>query len=432
VKGLDGSSTLLSGIEILLLVLLSSIFSASEVAFIGSSEIKLRKLMDEGNEKAKKILKLRDKPEKLISTIIVGNNFVNIFAASLSTVLFINLFKERGYLYSSIIMTLIIVLFGEMIPKTLASYYPESLSIKLYPLYTFFSYVLYPFSFILSKINDGIMMIFGKKLKKSVTVGEEEFRILLSLSREKGTIDEYEKEMIEGVFELQDKPVYEVMTPRVDMVALPLNASKEEIAECFAKTGYSRIPIYNGSIDNIVGILHVKDFLKIVLKGDDGIRDHLHKPAFVPDTKKIGELFREMRKKKIQMAIVIDEFGGVEGLVTMEDIIEEIVGEIQDEYDIEEVLYRKIGPDTYVFDAKIPIEDVEKVINEKLPKEEYETLSGLFLDLIGHIPQNGESVTYNSLKFTAIDVRGNRIMKIKIEKGKGNEEGKDKTSNRRS
>jgi len=162
---LDGSSTLLSGIEILLLVLLSSIFSASEVAFIGSSEIKLRKLMDEGNEKAKKILKLRDKPEKLISTIIVGNNFVNIFAASLSTVLFINLFKERGYLYSSLIMTLIIVLFGEMIPKTLASYYPESLSIKLYPLYTFFSYVLYPFSFILSKINDGIMMIFGKKLK---------------------------------------------------------------------------------------------------------------------------------------------------------------------------------------------------------------------------------------------------------------------------
>jgi len=276
------------------------------------------------------------------------------------------------------------------------------------------------------------MMIFGKKLKKSVTVGEEEFRILLSLSREKGTIDEYEKEMIEGVFELQDKPVYEVMTPRVDMVALPLNASKEEIAECFAKTGYSRIPIYNGSIDNIVGILHVKDFLKIVLKGDNGIGDHLHKPAFVPDTKKIGELFREMRKKKIQMAIVIDEFGGVEGLVTMEDIIEEIVGEIQDEYDIEEVLYRKIGPDTYVFDAKIPIEDVEKVINEKLPKEEYETLGGLFLDLIGHIPQNGESVTYNSLKFTAIDVRGNRIMKIKIEKEKGNEEGKDKTSNRGS
>lgn len=419
---MDGSSTLLSGIEILVLVLLSSIFSASEVAFIGSSEIRLRKLMDEGNERARRILKLRDKPENLISTIIVGNNFVNIFAASLSTVLFIKLFKESGYLYSSLIMTLIIVLFGEMIPKTLASYYSESLSIKLYPLYSFFSYIFYPFSFILSKINDGIMRIFGKKLKKNVAVGEEEFRILLSLSREKGTIDEYEKEMIEGVFELQDKPVYEVMTPRVDMVALPLSATKDEIARCFAKSGYSRIPIYNGSIDNIVGILHVKDFLKIVLEGNNSeLKNYLHQPTFVPDTKKIGELFREMRKKKIQMAIVIDEFGGVEGLVTMEDIVEEIVGEIQDEYDVEEVPYRKIGPNTFLFDAKIPIEDVEEIINEKLPKEEYETLSGLFLDLIGYIPQKGESVYYNSLKFTAIDVRGNRILKIKIEKEKKDE-----------
>lgn len=402
-------------IWILILIILSYVFSATETSFIGSSDIKLKNMADNKNKRAEKLLKIKEKPENFISTIIIANNFVNILAASIATVISIQIFKRGAYIYSSLIMTLIIVIFAELLPKTLSSYDPENYSLKLFPIYNFFSIILKPFSKFLNYLILGIIKIFGKSLKKDKKIEDEEFKTFLSMSSENGTIEQEEKELIESIIEFQDKQVYEVMVPRVDVVLLSVDTPLEKIIDTIISTGHSRIPIYKGNIDNILGIIHVKDIVKLTCLKDFNIKDYLHDPLFVPDTKKIGELFKEMRKKKTHMAIVLDEFGGFEGIVTMEDLLEEIVGEIQDEYDLEEILYRKISEKEHIIDAKVSINDVEEILNIELPDDDYDTFGGFFLDLLGHIPNKGEKVFYNNICLTAVEVKGNRIMKIKVE-----------------
>lgn len=421
---MEDISILLNILWIIILLIFSFIFSAIETSFIGSSELKLKNLSNSKNKIAEKLLKIKEKPENFISTIIVANNFVNILAASIATAISIDLFKKGSYLFSSLIMTLIIVIFAELLPKTISSYNPEKFSLSLFPIYDFFSIILRPVSSLMNNVTLGIIKIFGKSLKKETKIEESEFKTFLSMSSDSGTIEEEEKELIESIIEFQDKQVYDVMVPRVDAVLLPSDTSLENIISTIISTGHSRIPIYEGNIDNIIGILHVKDLIKLAYLKEFNIKDYLHEPLFVPDTKRIGELFKEMRKKKTHMAIVLDEFGGFEGIVTMEDLLEEIVGEIQDEYDLEEVPYKKISEKEFIFDAKMSIEDVEEILNYGLPKEDYDTLGGFYLDLLGHIPTKGEKVFYNNLCLIAIEVKGNRILKIKVEVKNGtNEEG---------
>lgn len=412
---MENINIIINIIWILILIILSYVFSATETSFIGSSDIKLKNMADNKNKSAEKLLKIKEKPENFISTIIIANNFVNILAASIATVISIQIFKRGAYIYSSLIMTFIIVIFAELLPKTLSSYDPENYSLKLFPIYNFFSITLKPFSKLLNYLILGIIKIFGKSLKKDKKIEDEEFKTFLSMSSENGTIEQEEKELIESIIEFQDKQVYEVMVPRVDVVLLSVDTPLEKIIDTIISTGHSRIPIYEGNIDNILGILHVKDLVKLTCLKDFNIKDYLHEPLFVPDTKKIGELFKEMRKKKTHMAIVLDEFGGFEGIVTMEDLLEEIVGEIQDEYDLEEILYRKISEKEHIIDAKVSINDVEEILNIELPDDDYDTFGGFFLDLLGHIPNKGEKVFYNNICLTAVEVKGNRIMKIKVE-----------------
>lgn len=412
---MENINIIINIIWILTLIILSYVFSATETSFIGSSDIKLKNMADNKNKRAEKLLKIKEKPENFISTIIIANNFVNILAASIATVISIQIFKRGAYIYSSLIMTFIIVIFAELLPKTLSSYDPENYSLKLFPIYNFFSITLKPFSKFLNYLILGMIKIFGKSLKKDKKIEDEEFKTFLSMSSESGTIEQEEKELIESIIEFQDKQVYEVMVPRVDVVLLSVDTNLEKIIDTIISTGHSRIPIYEGNIDNILGILHVKDLVKLSCLKDFNIKDYLHEPLFVPDTKKIGELFKEMRKKKTHMAIVLDEFGGFEGIVTMEDLLEEIVGEIQDEYDLEEILYRKISEREYIIDAKVSINDVEEILNIELPDDDYDTFGGFFLDLLGHIPNKGEKVFYNNICLTAVEVKGNRIMKIKVE-----------------
>lgn len=412
---MEDINILLNILWIIILIILSFIFSAAETSFIGSSDIKLKNMSENKNKRAEKLLKIKEKPENFISTIIIANNFVNIMAASIATYISIEIFKKGAYIYSSLIMTLIIVIFAELLPKTLSSYDPENYSLKLFPVYNFFSVILKPFSDFFNFLILGIVKIFGKSLEKDTKIEDAEFKTFLSMSSESGTIEEEEKELIESIIEFQDKQVYEVMVPRVDVVLLSIDTPLEKIIETIVSTGHSRIPIYEGSIDNILGILHVKDLVKLSCLKDFNIKDYLHEPLFVPDTKRIGELFKEMRKKKTHMAIVLDEFGGFEGIVTMEDLLEEIVGEIQDEYDLEEVPYRKINEKEYIIDAKVSIDDVEEILNLDLPNDDYDTFGGFFLDLLGHIPNKGEKVFYNNICLTAIEVKGNRIIKIKVE-----------------
>ena len=412
---MEDINILLNILWIIILIILSFIFSAAETSFIGSSDIKLKNMSENKNKRAEKLLKIKEKPENFISTIIIANNFVNIMAASIATYISIEIFKKGAYIYSSLIMTLIIVIFAELLPKTLSSYDPENYSLKLFPVYNFFSVILKPFSDFFNFLILGIVKIFGKSLEKDTKIEDAEFKTFLSMSSESGTIEEEEKELIESIIEFQDKQVYEVMVPRVDVVLLSIDTPLEKIIETIVSTGHSRIPIYEGSIDNILGILHIKDLIKLSCLKDFNIKDYLHEPLFVPDTKRIGELFKEMRKKKTHMAIVLDEFGGFEGIVTMEDLLEEIVGEIQDEYDLEEVPYRKINEKEYIIDAKVSIDDVEEILNLDLPNDDYDTFGGFFLDLLGHIPNKGEKVFYNNICLTAIEVKGNRIIKIKVE-----------------
>lgn len=419
---MENINIIINLISILILIILSYVFSATETSFIGSSDIKLKNMASNKNKRAEKLLKIKEKPENFISTIIIANNFVNILAASIATFISIQIFKRGAYIYSSLIMTLIIVIFAELLPKTLSSYDPENYSLKLFPIYNFFSIILKPFSKFLNYLILGMIKVFGKSLKKDRKIEDEEFKTFLSMSRESGTIEQEEKELIESIIEFQDKQVYEIMVPRVDVVLLSVDTKLEKIIDTIISTGHSRIPIYEGTIDNILGILHVKDIVKLTSLKDFNIKDYLHEPLFVPDTKKIGELFKEMRKKKTHMAIVLDEFGGFEGIVTMEDLLEEIVGEIQDEYDLEEILYRKISEKEYIIDAKVSIKDVEEILNIELPNDDYDTFGGFFLDLLGHIPNKGEKVFYINLALTAVEVKGNRIMKIKVEVG--DEDGK--------
>lgn len=417
---MENINIIINIIWILILIILSYIFSATETSFISSSDIKLKNIADNKDKRAEKLLKIKEKPENFISTIIIANNFVNILAASIATVISIQIFKRGAYIYSSLIMALIIVIFAELLPKTLSSYDPENYSLRLFPIYNFFSIVLKPFSNLLNQLILGIIKIFGKSLKKDNKIEDEEFKTFLSMSSESGTIKQEEKELIESIIEFQDKQVYEVMVPRVDVVLISVDTNLEKIIDTIISTGHSRIPIYEGNIDNILGILHVKDLVKLTCLKDFNIKEYLHEPLFVPDTKKIGELFKEMRKKKTHMAIVLDEFGGFEGIVTMEDLLEEIVGEIQDEYDLEEVPYRKINEKEYIIDAKVSINDVEEILNIDLPDDDYDTFGGFFLDLLGHIPSKGEKVFYNNISLTALEVKGNRIIKIKVEVGDEN------------
>lgn len=412
---MEDINILLNILWIIILLVLSFIFSATETSFIGSSDIKLKNMSENKNKRAEKLLRIKEKPENFISTIIIANNFVNIMAASIATFISLQIFKKGAYIYSSLIMTLIIVIFTELLPKTLSSYDPENYSLKLFPIYNFFSVILKPFSNFFNFLILGIVKIFGKSLKKDKKIEDAEFKTFLTMSSESGTIEEEEKELIESIIEFQDKQVYEVMVPRVDVVLLSIDTPLEKIIETIVSTGHSRIPIYEGNIDNILGILHVKDLVKISCLKDFNIKDYLHEPIFVPDTKRIGELFKEMRKKKTHMAIVLDEFGGFEGIVTMEDLLEEIVGEIQDEYDLEEIPYRKINEKEYIIDAKVSINDVKEILNLDLPNDDYDTFGGFFLDLLGHIPKKNEKVFYNNICLTAIEVKGNRIIKIKVE-----------------
>lgn len=418
---MEDVSILLNIIWIIILLIFSFIFSAAETSFTSSSEIKLKNISNDKEKKAEKLLKIKEKPESFISTIIIANNFVNILAASIATIISLQIFKKGAYIYSSLIMTLIIVIFAELLPKTLSSYDPEKYSLKLFPIYNFFSKILKPISDFSNYLILGIIRLFGKSLKKDTKIEEEEFKTFLSMSSESGTIEEEEKELIESIIEFQDKQVYEVMIPRVDVVLLSTETPLEKIIETIVSTGHSRIPIYEENIDNIIGILHVKDLVKLTCLKDFEIKEYLHEPLFIPDTKRIGELFKEMRKKKTHMAIVLDEFGGFEGIVTMEDLLEEIVGEIQDEYDLEEIPYRKINENEYLIDAKVTIDDVMKILNLELPNDDYDTFGGFFLDLLGHIPYKGEKVSYNNITLTAVEVKGNRIIKIKVEVNKENE-----------
>jgi putative hemolysin len=411
-------------VSFILLLILSAFFSGSESAYFSLSEFDLERLKDEKEKSGstKHILSLLSKPRRLLLCILAGNTIVNVAAATVAA-FFIERTIRRGaiaghtgILLEIIVVTFIILVFSEVSPKVFAIKQSlkfarvTSLPLKL------IVFLLFPIVFVFEKIANGFSNLFHVR-KELPFVTEEELKTFIDIGEEKGTLDKAEREMIHSIFEFRETTVKEVMVPRIDMHCIEKNLSIQDVMTLVKEKGHSRIPVYNEKVDDIIGILFVKDLLPF-LTGEKVLPDLemlVRKPYFVPESKLIDELLKEFQKERIHMAIVVDEYGGTAGLITLEDVIEEIVGEIRDEYDREKPLIRKIDTQSWLIDAKINIEELNDRLGFKIPTDEdYESLGGFIFSLTGSIPAEKESVGYGDLNIVIEKVQGRRIKSVRI------------------
>jgi CBS domain containing-hemolysin-like protein len=402
------------------LILLSAFFSSAETSFISLGKYHYRKLLEIDKNKGKKLSFWFENPEKILITTLVGNNFVNIMASVLATLISYNYFHKIVPSLIAGIMAFVILIFGEIIPKSVAKKHSEKVALlSAYPL-KIFTIIFYPFVKLLLFISNLFLMIFGERIETIIPIlTEEDVKAMITAGEEEGVIEKDEKEMIHSIFELGETMVKEIMTPRVNIIAIEEDTNLGEVVKVISSHGYSRIPVYKENIDKIVGLVYIKDIIsKQTAESWENLKakDVMRNVYFVPETKKVIELLRELQMLKLQMAIVIDEYGGTAGLVTMEDLIEEIVGEISDEFKKDEKEYIKIMDDKYLLKGNIEIEKVEELTGIEIPEIDVETFAGFILSHLGRIPNKGEEFIYNNFKITVQDV-GDKIIKwVKLEK----------------
>ena len=405
-------------IAIIALVLLSGFFSSTETAYSCASRIKLRSLATNGNKRAEKTLNLaEEKFDTLISTILVGNNIVNITASTLATLMFAKIMVSSSVdssLVSTIVMTVAVLLFGEITPKFIAKSAPEKYAMAIYPIITFFYYLLYPINMFFSGWKWLITKIF--RVKETDIITEEEIMTVVEEAEEDGTLKEDETKLIRSVIEFDDLEVCDIFVPRVNIVAVEIGTSMEDIKKVFSNEGYSRIPVYKDSIDTIIGWIHEKDFFKAYLAGKKGIDGIMKNAFYTTEHTKISSLLRQLQKKKIHMAIVLDEYGGTLGLVTFEDILEELVGEIYDEHDEEVHFFRQINENEYIVDGNANLDDFFEFFNMKDEDEQFEsnTLSGWVIEQVEEIPSVGTKLTYKNMQIEIMKATIRRVLSIKV------------------
>ena len=413
----DGTAWLQLFILIVALIL-CGIASASETAFTSISRIKLKNQVEEGDKRAIQIDRLLSQPNTYLSTILIVNSVAVIVASSMATLLSLRFSTSFGELISTILTSLVVLIFCEITPKTAAVQNPMRWARALVPLVRGTAWLLHPIVVVLSVITNSLVRVMGGQVKRGPFVTEEELRLLVTVGEEEGVLEEEETEMIHSIFEFADTTVREVMVPRIDMVTLESDATVNEAVDIAMQGGFSRIPVYEENIDNIIGVLYTKDMLKQLREGHENapIRNLVRPAYFVPETKKLDDLLREIRQRRIHMVIVIDEYGSVAGLVTIEDLVEEIVGDIRDEYDREENLYEKINQYEYIVDAKMSIDEFNELMETELENQDYDTLGGFLYAQLDKIPVPGDTMTFENLIFTVIDTRGRRITKVRVER----------------
>lgn len=421
-----------------ILIALNAFFAASEIALISLNDNKVRMKAEEGDKKAIQIHNLLKEPSKFLATIQIGITLAGFLASAFAADTFagrlVELIKLTGIPIpelwlkniSVVVITLILSYFtlvlGELVPKRLAMKKAEAISKFVTGPITLLSVVTSPFVKLLTLSTNFVVKLCGvDPQQEDERVTEEEIRMMIDMGEERGTIDEVEKEMLNNVFEFDDKIVTDIMTHRTDIVAIPIDASLKEIVELIEEEGFTRFPVYEEGIDNIVGILHAKDIISYIDsdsadKSGFELRKLIRHPYYVPSSKKIDELFRELQKNKVHMAIIIDEYGGTAGIVTMEDLIEEIVGNILDEYDEEEPNFQKQDDTTFIINGIVDLDLVSDFFDVKLPIDEYETLSGFVIGQLGRIPKEGEcpEIEYEGLMFKVEAVEEKRISKVKV------------------
>ena len=411
----DGCVPLL--ISLILLVLLSGFFSSTETAYSCVSRIKLKAMAEGGNKKASKVLYLSEENyDKLISTILVGNNIVNLSAATISALFFSKILSGsiNASVVSTAVITVAVLIFGEITPKFVAKVYPEKTASAFLPLVTFFYYLFYPFNFIFSGWKWLIAKIF--RLKHEDVITEEEIMTVVKEAEEDGTIKKEETNLIRSVIEFDDLEVGDILVPRVNMVTIDLKTPMEQIKDLFIKEGYSRLPVYKDNIDSIVGTIHEKDFFIAYFNGEKDVADIMQKAVFTYEHVKISTLLKQLQKKKIHIAIVLDEYGGTMGLVTLEDILEELVGEIWDEHDEEVNYYKKLNANTFLVDGKAPLWEMFENFGHKGEEENFEanTVNGWVIEKLSELPQGGSKFDYLNLTVEVMKATVRRVLQIKV------------------
>ena len=405
-------------IILVVLLLLSAFFSSAETALTTANHIRMLTLADEGNKRAARVLKITDDSGKMLSAILIGNNIVNLTASSIATSLAIRLFGSVGAGIATGILTVLILIFGEISPKTLATIHAEKLAMMYSGIIQFIMTVLTPVIFIINKLSIVFLQLLRVNPEKSKNIiTEAELKTIVDVSHESGVIETGEREMIHNVFDFSDATAKEIMTPRIDMTFVCSDGTYRDILEIYRENHYTRIPVYEETTDNVIGILNMKDLLLYEDTGHFAVKKIMREPFFTYEQKNTAELFVEMQNKSINLAIVLDEYGLTAGMVTMEDLLEEIVGDIRDEYDAnEDAEIVPVNDTVYLVTGSMNLEDLCGQLGLHLTSDDYDTIGGYFIESCDHLPEEGEKViTEDNVKLTVTSVSKNRIEQLRIE-----------------
>ncbi len=415
----SGDSTGIQLVIVLILLMLSAFFSSAETALTTVNKVRVRTLAENGDKRAAMVASVIENPGKMLSTILIGNNIVNLSASSLMTTLALRVFGSAAVGIATGVLTLLILVFGEITPKTMSTMYAEQISFAYAGAIHVLMVILTPVIFIVNKLSRGVLFVLRvDPNKKQDPMTEDELRTIVEVSHEEGVIESEEKKMINNVFDFGDAVAKDVMVPRIDMTMVDVNASFSELMTLFQEERFTRIPVYEENTDNVIGIVNMKDFILFDHDKEKNfsVRDYLREPLYTYEYKKTAELMLEMRKTFNNIAIVLDEYGATAGLITLEDMLEEIVGEIRDEYDQdEEDDVKKIAADEYLVNGSTKLDDLNDRLGLSLKSEDYDSIGGLVIGRLDHLPEEGEEVNYENLHLKVEKMDKNRIEKVRIQ-----------------
>jgi CBS domain containing-hemolysin-like protein len=412
----------LSFLIILVCIILIALLSSSEVAFISINRIRLRHLIEKGNSSAKIAQKIRDEHDRLFSAVILSGNLFTVLATSIGTAVAISFLGEDiGIVLATIAMTILTVVFGELAPKTFAVSHAEKISLAMAKPIEIYIKIISPLVSLFNTLSNAIIRLLGGEVKPSPPLmTEDEMKAMIKIGEEEGAIEKEEKEMLHNVFAFGDKKVTEAMVPRTELVVIPEDAAVSDALSLVSEEGYSRYPVMRETVDNITGVLYVKDIVRKMateeVPPDTAIKNFTRDAYYIPESKMVTTLLDDMQKNKFQIAIVVDEHGGTAGLITLEDIMEEIVGSLQDEFEAIEAEkeVEVLDERTFVVTGSTGIDEINELVNIELESEEFHTIGGFLFGLFGHLPKVGEQLRYHDLRFLILEMDGKKIEKIKI------------------
>ncbi len=397
------------------LLCFSGFFSGSETALLALDKLRVRFLQQREVPRADKLADLLDNPDRLLSGILVGNNIVNIAASVIATGLFVTWFGDDGEWITVLVLTPVLLIFSEVCPKTYAAQYPEKVSFKVLAPIRGLLWILSPLILVVSTLSRFVTSFIRKKDAETLSVSEDEIKAMIEVGEETGVVAAEQRRMLHGIFDLSETRVRDVMIPRTEVVGLDVSGNFQQVMTTLRETRHSRFPVYSENVDSLVGVVHAKDVVGYTGHPEQfNLRDLCRTPYYVPESKRIAVLLQSFRKKREHLAIVVDEYGGVEGIVTLEDVVEEIVGEIHDEYDVAEVDFKELGKGHYLLDASMPLREFNRRFNLALPEEHVTTLAGHLLQIMGRIPVEGDSCEESGLRFRIRRMEERRIEEVEM------------------